>query len=202
MSERMDGRRTCLCGMATLAVCVVLWAGEAGAAAMLTVKGSLIQGSCAVTLVTGPTLDLGGHIPAEFTGNNGTAAIGNIRLRMDDCNDIDPDKGQAGVVVSGVSTLTGSTSIFNDNPAGDAGFMLRENGAGEQVWSGSLNTFYDDTAAVKNGAFTLGGAGDPTVPGGILLNYGVGFVAKTTTTTPSPSATPVTANLTFTFDYR
>src|SRR5690606_29364521 len=112
-----------------------------------------------------------------------------------------------GLVVSG-NTLTGKPYIFSDNPSGDAGFMLRENDFvqgphdTQLQWPGPLDTFFDSDTAVKNGDATFSGDSlDPTVQSGVLLNYGVGFVSTAPGAIPTASTTPVTATLTFTFNY-
>ncbi|KAB8313329.1 hypothetical protein EH228_04160 [Erwinia endophytica] len=174
----------------------------------LTVKGNLQQMSCDVELVTPASIAMGVFLSRDFQDNNGTAAISNITVKVHNCENVDPKKGSVGLQVSG-STLKDKPYIFNDNSAGDAGFMLRENDVAQGphnqvlVWNGPLDTFFAIDEAVKDGDVTFGNDDlDPTVQEGVLLNYGIGFVAASPDTLPTASTTPVTASLTFTFNYR
>lgn len=180
----------------------------AQAETVLTVAGNLQQGSCDVQLVTPASIDMGVFLSRDFQDNNGTAAISNITVKVHNCEYVDPTKGSVGLKVTG-STLTDKPYIFNDNPAGDAGFMLRENDVAqgphtrELVWKGPLDSFFSIDEAVKDGDVTFGNDDlDPTVQEGVLLNYGIGFVATSPGALPTASTTPVTASLTFTFNYR
>lgn len=169
----------------------------------LMIEGNLSRGTCDVELLTEPEMFLGVHIPAEFHENNGTVSTGNISLRVVNCEYVDPNVGNVGVMVTG-STLAGQDYIFNDDPNSDVGFMLRPNklpGNEQRVWKGPLSDFFDDQDAIRNGDVSVEGI-DPTVQGGVIVNYGVGFVATSPSALPVADSSVATAKLSFSFNYR
>lgn len=193
----------------TLLMTVLLLPGKGEASeASLYVKGSMVDGTCEVELLSPPTVSLGMHMLDEFTANNGTAAITSIALWMDNCDNVNVATGgrRMGLKVTG-STLTNNTHIFNDNTGEEVGFMLRENGSsafgatGVNEWVGLQKDFWDETKAVNNGDVTFQGV-DATVGDGVILNYGVGFVSAQKNQQPAFPQSTVSASLTFTFDYR
>lgn len=176
---------------------------ETGGAVSIYVHGNLVDGTCEVNLVSNPEIDMGKHVLDEFTDNAGTASITSIALWVDNCNDVNTGLGTAGLKVTG-STLTGESTIFNDDPTEEVGFMLRENdgtSGGVQPWSGAIQSFWDKASAVSNNSVTFLDM-DPTIQGGVILNYGVGFVSKSQTVKPADPQKTVSASLTFTFNYQ
>lgn len=196
--------------------CLVSSLAWGGAAAELTVWGSMIDESCNIE-VNGQSfgrVDFPSHLPGDFTDNGGTAEIQTLTIRTENCN-LPGTAGVASIIVSadsGTAAMAGGTVFTNDAGDQSAGFMLRElgmNGRGGLVWPGAQNDFYNTTASdtMKNG---LPGPNhntdDQTGPGqvgdltsGTSLEYAVGFVA-TDGNTPN-SGGKYKANLRFSFYY-
>ncbi|ELV2842056.1 type 1 fimbrial protein [Enterobacter cloacae] len=193
--------RNICAGCALLVTGVLL--PETGGAVSIYVHGNLVDGTCEVTLVSNPEIDMGKHVLDEFTDNAGTASITSIALWLDNCNNVNAGQGAVGLKVTG-STLSGESTIFNNDPTDEVGFMLRENGVSSrevQPWTGAIQNFWDKANAVSNNTVTFSGV-DPTVQEGIILNYGVGFVSKSQTVKPADPQKTVSASLTFTFNYQ
>ncbi|WP_235424258.1 fimbrial protein [Citrobacter koseri] len=161
----------------------------AGANAKLTITAPVVSATCEINLLTPANLLMGNFVADDFAQNGGTASLGVISMGVENC---EGDSGgmNAQIVVSG-ETLTGNTSIFNDDPDGTAGFMLKADS-----YTGALTGFKNAAGTVNAGDATY--VGFATVPS-TVLDYTVGFVAPDSVT---PLVARVSSGLTFEFRYQ
>lgn len=196
-------RGLCRTGQWILAFLVTGWGPVASVMAdalPVTLQSSVTEGSCDIT-VSPSALRFGGYRPVDFTANNGTVQLLPLTVTVTGCTGTMGPGQIAALRLTGNDVLSGTQdTVFSAgvNQATDAGFMVR---SGDP--SGfTLASFYDETRAIANGAYSdLAGPG-VAVPAGTPFVFSVGFVSTGGAATPPGLSTgAVNAQLTFEFKY-
>ncbi|HFD2064122.1 TPA: fimbrial protein [Serratia marcescens] len=171
MSRRLAG----ICALVVTVFCTCAQAdtgpGPANPSAELTMEAAVSKGACEFTFP--PKVDLGKVSADEFTRNGGTGSMKPFTLTIGHCVG-GGGTLRAGVVFEG-RVLNGTNgTVFNDEPAGQAGFMFKEG-----TYTGTLADFRDAPGTVMAGKPTYGTHFTPgEVPAeGTQLAYTAGFVS-------------------------
>lgn len=199
------------CGLVSPLTC------DAGAAAELTVLGTMDEESCNIQVneLSSGTVTFSTYMPDEFKNGGGTADIQTLTIQTENCS-LPGAGGKASIIVragAGTAVLAGGTVFTNDSGDQSAGFMLRELGTNATVpnWSRPKADFYDISApdTMKDGIpgpehdtddqKGLGNPGDLT--SGTSLEYAVGFVSTNGTTVDPNPGSKYKVNLIFSFLY-
>lgn len=198
------------CGLMSPLTC------DAGAAAKLTVLGTMDEESCNIQVneLSSGTVTFSTYMPDEFRSNGGTADIQTLTIQTENCS-LPGAGGKASIIVragAGTAVLADGTVFTNDSGDKSAGFMLRELGMNATVpnWPRPKADFYDTSApdTMKDGipgpehaTDDQKGQGNPgDLTSGTSLEYAVGFVSTDKTSDPTPGS-KYKVNLIFSFLY-
>lgn len=185
-------------------VMVTLVSSALATSATLTVTAPVLDATCEISISqaskadagSGTPLMLGRFIAEDFSRHGGTAATAAFQVKVESCSG--DTTATPALKVSG-STLSSNARVFNADPNGAAGFMVRA-----EKFNGPLTQFYSTTAltVVENGKDSYDNS-ELLIKDGVL-DYTVGFVAPGLTPGGAGSAPgdgDVNASVTFEFHY-
>lgn len=183
---------------------VTVVSSSLAATATLTVTAPVQDPTCDISIPQaggagggpGTPLMLGRFMADDFSMHGGTAATAAFQIKVDGCSGL--TSATPALKVSG-GTLSGNAHVFNADPNGATGYMIRA-----EKFTGALSQFYSTTAltVVENGKDSYDGSASLVKDG--VLDYTVGFVAPELAsggTGLAPGDGDVNASVTFEFHY-